>query len=100
MKFNLDEQETTINYDNRKKRWYVYTSVPSHIRQFMSNSLISNSETEVLDEWEGQPTGIRFEIDDSLVSINKIIKQKRVLSEEERQRRSVSLKKAREVRKK
>lgn len=53
MKFCLDEQETTINYYNRKKHWYVYTNVPNHIRQFMSNPLISNSETEVIDEYKG-----------------------------------------------
>lgn len=100
MKFSLDEQETTINYDNREKRWYVYTSVPSHIRQFMSNPLISNSETEVLDEYEGQPTGIRFKLDDSLVSINKLTKQKRVLSEEERQRRAALMGKARKAKNK
>lgn len=99
MKFCLDEQETTINYDNRKKRLYVYTSIPSHIRQFMSNSLISNSDTEVLDEWEGQPTAIRFELDGSLININGIVKQKRMLSEEERHKRSELIKKAREVKK-
>lgn len=33
MGYSYDEQETTLVYDGLTKEWYVYSSVPKHIRK-------------------------------------------------------------------
>ena len=99
MRFTLDEQETTLVYDAKEKQWHIYSNVPAHVRFLVENSLKFNIGFQVLDEEEGQETAIRLVLDQSLVSLKKLFKQKRVLSAEEKVKRTESLKKAREARK-
>lgn len=99
MRFTLDEQETTLVYDAKEKQWHIYSNVPAHVRFLVENSLKFNIGFQVLDEEEGQETAIRLVMDQSLVSLKKLFKQKRVLSAEEKARRVEMIKKAREARK-
>ena len=55
--------------------------MPSHIQLFLKNDRINNADIEVLTEWEGNPTSIRFSIDDSAISIGQIIKKTRTKRE-------------------
>lgn len=99
MRFTLDEQETTLVYDAKEKQWHIYSNVPAHVRFLVENSLKFNIGFQVLDEEEGQETAIRLVMDQSLVSLKKLFKQKRVLSAEEKARRVEMIKKAREAKK-
>lgn len=99
MRFSVDEQETTLVYDAKEKQWHIYSNVPAHVRFLVENSLKFNIGFQVLDEEEGQETAIRLVMDQSLISLKKLFKQKRVLSDGEKVRRAEALKKAREARK-
>lgn len=99
MRFSVDEQETTLVYDAKEKQWHIYSNVPAHVRFLIENSLKFNIGFQVLDEEEGQETAIRLVMDQSLISLKKLFKQKRVLSDGEKVRRAEALKKARKARK-
>lgn len=99
MRFSVDEQETTLVYDAKEKQWHIYSNVPAHVRFLVENSLKFNIGFQVLDEEEGQETAIRLVMDQSLISLKKLFKQKRILSDVEKVRRAEALKKAREARK-
>ncbi len=81
MKFVKDEQETTINYDGVTGMWELYTCVPSHINSFMKNTRIPIAEIEVLTEWEGKATSIRFKAENSAISLATFLKKKRTQGE-------------------
>lgn len=81
MKFTLEEQETCLNFEAKEGKWFVYSSVPSHIRLFTKNTATTHADFEVLSSYEGKSTSVRFSIENSATSIASFIKKKRIVRE-------------------
>ena len=91
MAYSRDEQETTLVYDGLTREWYVYSTVPKHIRKL--NEL---TELNVLEyEEDGiTPKAVRGTLTEKQVSMKK----ERVLSDEQRAIASDRLRKLAEKR--
>lgn len=81
MKFSREEQETTINYDALTMEWDVYTCCTGHINVLMKNDRIPLADIEVLTEWEGKPTSIRFKVGAARTSLPSLFKKPRAKQE-------------------
>ncbi|MED3982207.1 hypothetical protein [Priestia megaterium] len=85
MRIHKEEQETVITFDAKKGQWSFYTCVPSHIRLFLTNSMVDTEKIEILTTHEGKATSIKFKLEKSLVSPKDFVKKQRVLSDKQRQ---------------
>lgn len=87
MGYSIEEQETVAVFDNKTKKWSVYSTVPKHIRK-----LLEITEVEVVEMESDRPIAVRAVLEDKQISMKKV----RVLSEEQRQAQAARLAKARQ----
>lgn len=86
MGYSIEEQETVAVFDNKTKKWSVYSTVPKHIRK-----LLEITEVEVVEMESDRPIAVRAVLEDKQISMKKV----RVLSEEQRQAQAARLAKVR-----
>lgn len=78
MAYSYDEQETTLVYGGVTKEWYVYSSVPKHIRKLKELTVLNVLETEA----DGvTPISVKATLTEKQVSMKK----ERVYTDEQRQ---------------
>jgi bifunctional DNA-binding transcriptional regulator/antitoxin component of YhaV-PrlF toxin-antitoxin module len=87
MAYSKEEQETVLTFDSLEGQWYVYSSVPKHIRKLMGLG-----EMEVLETEDDRPLAIRGTLKEKQVSMKK----ERVMSDEQRKLAGERLSKTRE----
>lgn len=88
-----EERETLLRYDYLDKCWYVETSVPTHITKFKKQGweIVSQTVNE-----NGNVQVVEFKCDNpSSITIGQAEKKKRELTEEQRQKLTERLQKAR-----
>ena len=90
---SLEEKETILRYDYLEKKWYVETSVPSHITKFKKQGWKIVSQTV---NKQGIIQAVEFECSNpSSISIGRAEKRKRELTEEQRKKVAERLKSGR-----
>ncbi|MFP7447135.1 hypothetical protein SFC50_25910 [Bacillus infantis] len=77
MGYAKTEQETVLVFDNDKKQWSVYSTIPKHI-----NKLLSIGDMRIIEEEEGRPISIQGELTEKQVSMKK----ERVISDETKEK--------------
>jgi hypothetical protein len=78
MKFGKDEQETVIVFDAEIGEWEIYSCVPEHIKMVLKNTAINSADIEVLTQFEGKATSIRFTLENAAISLASFFKKKRI----------------------
>jgi hypothetical protein len=91
MGYTREEQETTLVFDNSTGVWSVYSTVPKHIRK-----LANLTELITLESENDRPIAVKGKLTEKQVSMKK----ERVMTEEQKERQSQALAKARNVMKK
>ena len=88
---SAEEKETIARYDYQEKKWYIHTSVPTHITKLTK---LSNSEPKALSMTEnGTPTEIMCELEKNQISFRNL--SNRTMSEEQKELARVRLQEAR-----
>lgn len=82
-KFTREEYETILCYDFAEKTWTAYTNIPSAIAKFKEQGWKIIRENYYED---GTVESCRFEAPKSAVTIRKAVRQKRVLSEQHKEK--------------
>ena len=88
-----EERETLLRFDYLDQCWYVETSVPTHITKFKKQGWEIVSQTLSKD---GSIQAVEFKCDNpSSISIGNAERKKKELTEEQRQKLTERLQKAR-----
>ena len=88
-----EERETLLRYDYLDECWYVETSIPTHITKFKKQGWEMVSQTV---NHLGSVQVVEFKCNNpSSITIGKAEKKKRELTEEQRQKLTERLQKAR-----
>ncbi|MCA1025691.1 hypothetical protein LCM23_06275 [Cytobacillus kochii] len=86
--YSREEQETCLVFEVETGEWKVYSTIPKHIRKLMELG-----EMTVVDKDGDRPTAISGILSEKQVSMKKV----RVLSEEQKQKLSERMSKARKA---
>lgn len=83
--YSREEMETTCNYDYVNGEWDIYTTVPKHITKLLKQY---GDKVEVLEKIDGgREVAVRVTIQEDIITF------RRVLTQEEKDKKAKGLKK-------